>query len=281
MDPEDSGRHARLVAAQVQRRPAPSRERWLKPVLRLGILALLIGGWQLIGNDEIQLAMPTFTRTMAALFDMLSAGFAEDSLLEGLVITNQALVGGFLLALAVSLPLGIAMGSSRGVANIATPYLTVLLAAPMIALVPIVQVVLGLTLAARIAVVFLFSFIYMTINTMVGVQEVAPDLKEMGRSFGATRWQMLRMVTFPAAVPAIMAGIRLGLGRAIIGMIIAELSLIGAGIGSLILEYQVRFQPAYVFGIVLLAVLEGVLLMELARRVEGRFARWKGVEGVE
>jgi ABC-type nitrate/sulfonate/bicarbonate transport system permease component len=64
-------------------------------------------------------------------------------------------------------------------------------------------------------------------------------------------------------------------------MIIAELSLIGAGIGSLILEFQVRFEPAYVFAIVLLAVLEGVLLMEIARRIEGRLARWKGVQGVE
>ena len=269
------------MVAQVRQRTSPSRERWLKPVLRIGILAILLGTWQLIGNDEVQLAMPTFTRTMTALFDMLSVGFAEDSLLEGMIITNQALIGGFLAALLVSLPLGIAMGSSRAVANVATPYLTVLLAAPMIALVPIVQVLLGLTLAARIAVVFLFSFIYMTINTMVGVQEVSPELKEMGRSFGATRWQMLRSITIPAAVPAIMAGVRLGLGRAIIGMIIAELSLIGAGIGSLILEYQVRFQPAYVFGIVLLAVLEGVVLMELARRLELRFARWKGAEGIE
>lgn len=269
------------MVAQVGQRTIQSRERWLKPALRLGILGLLIGSWQLIGNDEVRLAMPTFTRTMTALVDMVSVGFAEDSLLEGMIITNQALVGGFAVALAVSLPLGIAMGSSRGIANVATPYLTVLLAAPMIALVPIVQVVFGLTLAARIVVVFLFSFIYMTINTMVGVQEVPADLKEMGRSYGATRWQMLRTVTIPAAVPAIMAGVRLGLGRAIIGMVIAELSLIGAGIGSLILEYQVRFQPAYVFGIVLLAVLEGVILMEIARRVEARFARWKGAEGVE
>ena len=269
------------MVANAPSRTRQDRERWLKPTLRIGILVLLLGTWQLIGNDRVQLAMPTFTRTMAALFDMLSVGFAEDSLLEGMVITNQALIGGFAAALAVSLPLGIAMGSSRMVANIATPYLTVLLAAPMIALVPIVQVVLGLTLAARIAVVFLFAFIYMTINTMVGVQEVSPELKEMAKSFGASRRQMLRMVTIPAAVPAIMAGVRLGLGRAIIGMVIAELSLIGAGIGSLILEYQVRFQPAYVFGIVLLAVLEGVILMELARRVEVRFARWKGAEGIE
>jgi ABC-type nitrate/sulfonate/bicarbonate transport system permease component len=116
---------------------------------------------------------------------------------------------------------------------------------------------------------------------MIGVQEVSPDLKEMGRSFGASRSSMLRLVTLPAAAPAIMAGVRLGLGRAIIGMVIAELSIVGAGIGSLLLEYQVRFQPAYVFAIVLLAVLEGVLLMEIARRVEGRFARWKGASTVE
>lgn len=269
------------MAAQVVRRPTPSRERWLKPVLRLGILALLLGGWQLIGNDEIQLAMPTFTRTMAALFDMLSVGFAEDSLLEGLVITNQALFGGFALALAVSLPLGIAMGSSRGVANIATPYLTVLLAAPMIALVPIVQVLLGLTLAARIAVVFLFSFIYMTVNTMVGVRTVDPALKEMSRSYLASRLQRMRYVILPAALPGIMAGVRLGLGRAMIGMVVAELSLIGAGVGSLILDYQVRFQPAYVFAIILVVVLEGVLLMEIARRFEMRFSQWKGSVTVE
>jgi ABC-type nitrate/sulfonate/bicarbonate transport system permease component len=257
------------------------RERWLKPVLRLGILAAFLGTWQLMGNDEIRLAMPTFTRTVAALGDLLSQGWGEGTLLEGMLITNQALLGGYAAALAVSLPLGILMGSSRGIANVAMPYLTVLLAAPMIALVPIVQLVFGLTLAGRIVVVFLFAFIYMTINTMIGVREVSPELKEMARSFGATRGQMLRRVILPSAVPAIMAGVRLGLGRAIIGMIIAELSLIGAGIGSLILEFQVRFEPAYVFAIVLLAVLEGVLLMEIARRVEIRFARWRGVQGVE
>jgi ABC-type nitrate/sulfonate/bicarbonate transport system permease component len=92
---------------------------------------------------------------------------------------------------------------------------------------------------------------------------------------------MLRRVTLPAAVPAIMAGVRLGMGRAIIGMVIAELSLIGAGIGSLILDYQVRFEPAYVFAIVLTAVVEGVVLIEIARRIESRFARWKGSRGFE
>jgi ABC-type nitrate/sulfonate/bicarbonate transport system permease component len=262
------------VQAAAQRR---NRERWLKPFLRIAILVAFLAGWQAVGDEVVRLRMPTFTRTMRALGDLI----ADGSLVEGMLITNQALFGGFALALVVSLPLGIAMGSSRMVANIATPYLTILLAAPMIALVPIVQLVLGFTLTARIVVVFLFAFIYMTFNTMIGVETADPAMKEMARSFGATRSQMLRRVTLPAAVPAIMAGVRLGMGRAIIGMVIAELSLIGAGIGSLIVDYQVRFEPAYVFAIVLTAVLEGVLLMEIARRIESRFARWKGSQAVE
>ena len=248
-----------------------------KVVLRLAILGAILGLWQLAGNDEIRLGMPTFTGTLAAAAEM----FADGSLLEALFITNQALFVGYLLAIVVSLPLGVAMGSSPAVERVATPYLMILLAAPMIALVPIVQAALGLTFAARVAVVFLFSFIYMTVNTMVGVRTVDPGLREMSRSFLASPLQRMRYVVLPAAVPGIMAGVRLGLGRAMIGMVVAELSLIGAGVGSLILDYQVRFQPAYVFAIILVVVLEGVLLMEIARRLETRLGQWKGSVTIE
>lgn len=264
------------MAAAVTSRRRAQRERWLKPVLRVSILVAFLAGWQLIGNDRIRLAMPSFTRTLSALGDVI----ADGSLVQGMLITNQALVGGYLLALLVSLPLGIMMGSSRFISNLSMPYLTILLATPMIALVPIVQLIFGFTLTARIVVVFLFAFIYIAFNTMVGVRTVDPSLREMARSYGASRAQMLRLITLPAAVPSIMAGIRLGLGRAIIGMVIAELSLIGAGIGSLILEYQVRFQPAYVFAIVMVAVLEGVVLMEIARRIEARLVTRRGGSSV-
>jgi ABC-type nitrate/sulfonate/bicarbonate transport system permease component len=243
-----------------------------KVLLRSAILIVLLVLGQMGGNDEIRLGMPTFTGTMGALGEMV----ADGSLVEALWITNQALIVGYLLALVVSLPLGVAMGSSPAFERIAGPYLIILQAAPMIALVPIVQAALGLTFAARVAIVFLFSFIYMTINTMVGVRGVDPGLKEMSRSFLASPSQRMRFVILPAAVPGIMAGVRLGLGRAMIGMVVAELALIGAGVGSLILDYQVRFQPAYVFAIILVVVLEGVLLMEIARRLELRLSQWKG-----
>lgn len=248
-----------------------------KVALRLAILAAIVILWQMAGNDEVRLGMPTFTGTVAAGAEM----FADGSLIGALWITNQAMFVGYFLAIVVSLPLGIAMGSSPATERIATPYLMILLAAPMIAVVPIVQAVLGLTFAARVAVVFLFSFIYMTVNTMVGVRTVDPALKEMSRSYLASRLQRMRYVIVPAAIPGIMAGVRLGLGRAMIGMVVAELSLIGAGVGSLILDYQVRFQPAYVFAIILVVILEGVLLMEIARRLEMRLGQWKGSVTVE
>lgn len=248
-----------------------------KVALRLAVLFTILGAWQLLGDDQSRLTMPTFTRTLAALAELISTG----ALIDGLWTTNQALIGGYALSLAVSLPLGVLLGTSIGAERVLQPYLTILLAAPMISVVPIIQAAFGLTLGARIAVVFLFAFIYMTINTTVGVRGVDSRLREMASSFGSTRLQMLRWVILPGAVPAIMAGVRLGLGRAIIGMIIAELVLVGAGIGSLIIEYETRIQPAYVFAIVLAVVLEGVLLMEIARRIEGRLAHWRGTSAVE
>ena len=244
---------------------------WL---LRGGVAFGMLGLWQLIGDDSVRLAMPTFVRTVRALIDLIEDG----SLLRGFLLTNQALVAGFGLALLIGIPLGLTMGSVKWLQRLAEPYLSFVLAIPMIALVPVIQVAFGLTLTARIVVVFLFSFVYVAVDAMVGVKEVDPSLKEMARSFGASRWNLVTVVILPGAVPAIMAGVRLGLGRAMVGMVVAELTLVGSGLGSLIIDYQFRFEPAYVLGIVLVIVLEAVVLMELAKRLELRMSRWKGSE---
>jgi ABC-type nitrate/sulfonate/bicarbonate transport system permease component len=242
--------------------------------LRGAVALVVLGLWQLIGDDSVRLAMPTFVRTVRALTDLV----ADGSLSEGLFLSNQALVAGFGLALLVGIPLGLLMGSVKWLRRLAEPYLSFVLAVPMIALVPVIQVAFGLTLTARIVVVFLFSFVYVAINAMVGVSEVDPSLKEMARSFGASTRHLVTVVVLPGAIPAIMAGIRLGLGRAMVGMVVAELTLIGSGLGSLIIDYQFRFEPGYVLAIVLVILVEAVVLMELAKRFEQRVSRWKGSE---
>jgi NitT/TauT family transport system permease protein len=241
-------------------------------VLRLGVLAVLLGLWQLSGNDAIRFAMPSFTRTASAFIDLLRSG----ELLTGLLVSNEALLYGFSLALVVGIPMGLLMGANGLAQRVLQPYLLMLLALPVITVLPIVQAVFGLSVSARIALVFVASFVYVAANTAAGVETVPFELREMASSYGATRWQATRYVVLPAAVPAMMAGIRLGLSRAVIAMVIAELFLAGAGIGNLIVLYRTKFDSAFVFALALALVFEGVLVTEVARRVEWRLGEWRG-----
>jgi ABC-type nitrate/sulfonate/bicarbonate transport system permease component len=259
---------ASLAGARLPAAPR-RRERWQKLGLRLGLLAAVLLAWQAIGDDSAKLATPTFTRTAAAFLDLVRNG----ELVDGLVESNKAMVGGYLLALVVSLPLGILMGNVRIVERVVQPYLTMLLALPLIAVLPLIQSIFGLGLASRTVVVFLFAFVYVTVNTTVGVRGTDPRLREMARSFGATRWQMLTQIVLPSAFPSIMAGARLGLSRAIVGMVVAELFLVGEGVGNLIMYYRSHYDPAPVFALALVLVLEGVAVMAVARRLELRLTK--------
>jgi ABC-type nitrate/sulfonate/bicarbonate transport system permease component len=229
----------------------------------------VIAAWQAIGDDSAQIRMPTFTRTFAAFTELVMSG----ELPRALIDSNVALVLGYFSALAVALPVGTAMGSSRRVRSLVSPYLIILLSTPLIAVLPILQAVFGLGLGTRVVVVFIFSFIYITVNTEVGVRSVPAELREMARSFGATRWQRLWTVVLPHAFPAIMAGARLGLGRAVVGMVIAELFLVSSGLGSMLSLYMARFDSGIVLAIALTMVLEGMILTALARRVERAVVR--------
>jgi ABC-type nitrate/sulfonate/bicarbonate transport system permease component len=237
--------------------------------LRLGILFLLVSAWQIVGDDSARINMPTFTRTLGAFRDMIASGELPRALLN----SNVALLWGYLLALVISLPVGIAMGSIRAIRALVNPYLIILLSTPLIAILPILQAIFGLGLGTRVVVVFIFAFIYMTINTEVGVRSVPADLIEMARSFGASRWRILTRVVLPHAFPAIMAGARLGLGRGVVGMVIAELFLVSSGLGSMLSFYMARFDAGSVLAIALTMVLEGVVLIAVARWIERRVVR--------
>lgn len=237
--------------------------------LRFGILAILIVGWQLVGNDSAMIRMPTFTRTVGAFWRMVVSWQLPAALLQ----SNIALVSGYAIALVVAIPLGVLMGTVGLARKVINPYLLILLSIPLITVLPILQTIFGLGLGTRIVVVFLFSFVYIAMNTMVGVRSLPADLEEMSRSFGASRLQRLLKVVLPHAFPAIMAGARLGLGRGVVGMVIAELFLVSSGLGSLLSFYMTRFDTGAVLAVALTMVLEGVVLIALARRLEAFLTR--------
>jgi ABC-type nitrate/sulfonate/bicarbonate transport system permease component len=213
--------------------------------------------------------MPTFLRTLAAFRDLVFSGELPLALLN----SNVALVWGYLLALAIALPVGIGMGLIRTFRAVVNPYLIILLSTPLIAILPILQAVFGLGLGTRIVVVFVFAFVYITVNTELGVRTVPVELIEMAQSFGATRWRQLTRVTLPHAFPAIMSGARLGLGRGVVGMVIAELFLVSSGLGSMLAFYMARFDAGAVLSVALTMVLEGVVIMSVTRWFERKLAR--------
>jgi ABC-type nitrate/sulfonate/bicarbonate transport system permease component len=137
---------------------------------------------------------------------------------------------------------------------------------------------LGLGLASQVLIVVLFALIYIVVNTRAGVRGVDPTLIEMARSFGANEAQVWWRILIPGAVPAILAGLRIGLGRAVNGMVVAELLLVATGIGNLLLEYRAAFEGGKLFATVLAISLEAIVLLALMRALESWLAPW--AEGV-
>jgi NitT/TauT family transport system permease protein len=239
--------------------------------LRIWVFVLFALSWQLSAVFMQNMLIPTFTETIGGFVQLV---FISGRIWEPLYISNQALVLGYLLSVVVAIPLGLAAGRLRLVDRILNPYIGVLLAIPVAPLIPIAITALGLGLAARVAIVFLFTFIFITVNTRAGVRNVDHGLIEMAKSFGANERQIWRRIVIPGAVPAIFAGLRIGLGRAVAGMVIVELLLVASGLGRLLLEFAGRLQADFVFATVLVVIIEALLLLNLMSFAEKRVAPW-------
>ncbi len=225
--------------------------------------------WETAARFSHSLLLPGPTETFAAL-----PGLLQDPLLwHALRASNEGLALGFAAALLGGIPLGLALGCWPRLASFFEPYVHLLLALPTTALIPLVFVVAGLGLPSRALVVCLFSLPVVIECARDGVGRADPRLIEMAAAFGATPWQAWRKVLWPASVPGIMTGARLGLARAVDGMVVAELLLVAVGVGRLLLDFQGRFEAAQVYAVVLVVMIEAVLLAHAARVIERRLAR--------
>ncbi len=240
--------------------------------LRLGSLVVLALSWQLLAASVDSLLMPTFTETLAALLRLL----VTTQLWQALWISNQAMLLGFALAAISGISLGLVMGRYRTAEKLIDPYLSILLVTPMSAVIPIVVMATGLGLVSRVLVVFSFAFVTIIVNTRAGVRMIEPGWIEMTRAFGGTERQLWRKILLRGALPAILTGLRLGLNRAISGMITMELLLIAVGMGRLILDFQGYFEAANLYATVVVIIAEAIILTQLCQHLERRAAPWAG-----
>lgn len=247
-----------------------NRERVTVLFLRLCVFAGFAGLWQWLVERADNPTLSTFTGTISGLATLVTAGEFWMAFLH----SNQAMVIGYLLAVVTAIPLGLAAGRSELINRMSDPWVAIALAMPIAPLIPVVIVALGLGLASRVVIVFLFAFIFMSVNTRAGVQQVDKSLIEMAHSYGASEAEVWRLVVIPGASPAIFAGLRIGLGRAVTGMVIVELLLVATGIGRLLLQYSGRLQADLMFGLIVAVVLEMLILLRVMQVLEGRATSW-------
>lgn len=250
-----------------------SASRWTYRLIAFVVFSL---GWEVLARIADTFFIPSFTETARATVSLL----VDPALWDALFLSNQALVLGFAIAAALGVPLGLGMGRFRGAEEFTDVYVNILLVTPMAALIPLLLMSLGFSLASRVVLVVLFTIPMIVVNSRAGVRQVDVSLIEMARSYGASEAQIWRRVLLPGALPAIMTGIRIGLGRAITGMVIVELLMVSVGIGRLILRYRGLFESDRLYATVVIVVAEALVLISIARFVERKATPWAGAGGI-
>ena len=239
----------------------------------LRIISLLTLGaiWEIAGRAGKAHLLPPLSKVITVWMELLVSG----QLFQALAVSFQALALGFLLSVLFGVPLGLLMGRYRRLESFLEIYMTALLTVPMISFIPFLVIALGLGLHSRVWIVFLFAFVIIAINTTAGVRNVDPTLTEMARSFGARESDLFVKVILPAAMPMIMAGIRLGMGRAVLGMVTSEMILAVVGFGAMLMTFGASFNSPALFATILTIVLLAVGLLALIQHLDRRLTPWR------
>ncbi len=250
---------------------APRVPVWQRPAFyRFGSLVIVLAVWELVGPAVNPIFFTYPSAIVVAFGDLIANGELQKYTLESL----QILFYGMVAAIGIGIPLGVVMARVRWVDWTLDMYINALYATPMVALVPILVLWLGIRLEAKVTVVFLFAVFPILINTYQGVREVDRSILEVARSYRSSEWQMWRDVLLPWAVPYIAAGIRLAIGRALVGMIIAEFYTAISGLGYMIIRYAHIFRMDRTFVPVILLMVMGVTLTAGLKYLERRVAPW-------
>jgi ABC-type nitrate/sulfonate/bicarbonate transport system permease component len=190
-------------------------------------------------------------------------------------VSGTEMLFGYLLAVVLGVPLGIIGGWYRRINFFFDPWLNFLNALPRVALLPLIVLWVGIGIESKILVVFLGAFFAIIMNTLYGVRTVDKRLLDVAASFKASQWRVFISVVLPGSVPFILAGLRLGVGRALIGVIVGEIFAANAGLGYMIAVASQTMQTARLFFGVIILTLMGVVAVELLRLIETRFQRWR------
>jgi len=236
-------------------------------------LGLLLA-WELVSRFVIpHQFLPAPSAILSAFVALTRSGELPGQLWQ----SASVLLTGFGLAVASGMTIGAAMGTFQTLRRILEPYVSAFYAMPTVALVPLVIIWLGLGFEAKVFLTWLVAVFPVIINAQTGVAGVPPAYVETARAFGCNRRQIFQRVVLPTAVPFFIAGIRLGLGRALVGVVVAEMFTALSGLGYMIVLYGNTFRTAELFVPILVLAAISVTITNLLRRLERKIAPWRTV----
>jgi NitT/TauT family transport system permease protein len=250
-----------VVAQEVFKRHAPF------------VLSLLAGMaiWEIAGRNASPAFLVPLSETLLRVWELTRDGTLITQTLDSL----ELFASGFIIALAVGAPAGLLLARVRALRVGTEPYIMILYATPMVALIPFILSMMGFGFAPKVLVVFLFAVFPILYNTIEGARSIKPELIEVARSCRSSESALWRDVLIPYTLPFTMTGVRLAIGRSLVGMIAAEFFLSSTGLGQMIMGASQNFDTATVFAAILVIGLIGVGLMRLGLRIEAHFARWR------
>jgi NitT/TauT family transport system permease protein len=263
---------AKIVAGMPEPPGRIARRSWRRAVVSI-IVGMVL--WELVGRFVV-----TNPILFAPLSKVLLAGWTlllSGNLAGHVAVSALEFVIGFGLATVIGVALGFAMATNRAVQDSLDPWVSFFYSSPLVALIPFFILVFGVGIASKIAIIFLVSIFPILLNAFAGIRAADETLLEVGAAFNCTQWQVFKKILVPAALPYIIVGLRLGIGRALTGVVVSELFGSTAGLGWLIGTAGQSFDtPTVLFGVLMFSFF-GVAMVEGLKWIERAVAPWRKV----
>ncbi|HTC03795.1 MAG TPA: ABC transporter permease, partial [Xanthobacteraceae bacterium] len=258
---------------------APRKSVWQRfepTILGTGTIVLLLLVWQFL-PDFVPMKAGTklFFTVPSHIAGTLWTMFATGSIWKPLGVSASAFAIGLLLAIVAGLPLGVLLGRSATLNAMIDPFITAFNATPRLVFLPLLMLWFGIGIWSKVAVVFLGALFPLLINTYEGVRNADRLLINVVRSFGAGEWDIARLVVVPNSLPFIIVGLRLAIGRAVLGVVVSEFFGSQDGLGVVMVRAASEFKVDIVFaGLIVFAALS-LIMTGLVKLLEDRLTRWR------
>ena len=230
--------------------------------------SLLVWGllWEIVGQSGISFFIPPLSEVVATLFEIIGT----PAFIKALTETTYAFVAGVFFAIVIGIPVGILMGKNRLLDELLLPWVNVFLSAPLTALVPVLMVLFGFGMKSIIITTTLFAIWIIILNSRAGVRQINRSLVEMAHSFGASPLDAFFKIYFWAALPEILGGVRIGVIRAVKGVIIGQLLISIVGFGALFELYSANFLMAHFWAVLIVLFALAFTISEFLAYLERR-----------